>query len=39
MDLVGATFSQFVWNQVCNVFRKPCSCIVEVWMLYVYAIV
>ena len=28
--LVGATFSQFVLNQVCNVFRWPYSCIVAV---------
>ena len=32
MDLVGATFSQFVSNQVGNVFRYPCSCIVAVGM-------
>ena len=29
MDLVGATFSRFVSNQVCSVFRYP-SCIVAV---------
>ena len=32
MDLVGATFIRFVSNQVCNVFRYPCGCIVAVGM-------
>ena len=32
MGLVGVTFSQFVSNQDCNVFRYPCSCIVAVGM-------
>ena len=28
MDLVGATFSHFVSNQVCSVFRSPYNCAV-----------
>ena len=32
MDLVHTIFSRFVSNQVCCVFRLPCSCAVAVWM-------
>ena len=32
MDLVGATFSRFVSNHVCKVFKYLCSCIVAVGM-------
>ena len=32
MDLVGATFSRFVSNQVCSVFKWLCSCAVAVRM-------
>ena len=32
MDLVGATFSRFVSNQVCSVFKLRCSCAVAVGM-------
>ena len=32
MDLVGATFSWFVSNQACSVFKLLCSCAVAVGM-------
>ena len=32
MDLVGDTFSRFVSNQVCSVFKLLCSCAVAVGM-------
>ena len=33
MDLVGATFSLLVSNQVCRVFRQSCSSAVAVGIL------
>ena len=39
MDLVGATFTRFVSNQVCSVFNWLCSCAVAVGMSLCVAVI